>query len=36
MREGIVGFFEKGAFLYKINVFKTKKEESEQVRKNER
>ena len=36
VREDIVGFFEKGTFLYKVNVFKTKKEESEQVRKNER
>ena len=29
MREDIIGFFEKGTFPYKGNVFKTKKGESE-------
>ena len=27
MREDIIGFFRKGIFLFKANVFKTKKEE---------
>ena len=30
MRKDIIGFFEKGTFPYKSNVFKTKKEESEE------
>ena len=29
-RKDIIGFFEKGAFPYKGNVFKTKEEESEE------
>ena len=30
MRKDIIGFFEKGTFLYKGNVFKIKEEESEE------
>ena len=30
VRKDIIGFFEKGTFPYKSNVFKTKKEESEE------
>ena len=34
-RKDIIGFFEKGTFLYKGNVFKTKEEKSEEESKDE-